>query len=155
MSFGVNLMVVNTAVAGDSRHTGTMQLVFLYSVFAAVATLANIGAQDVTTRIYDGPLHILLSVCVGTGVGLVVKYLLDKKWIFRFKAENARHDATLFTLYVTMGLVTTAIFWGVEFGFNHVFGTAEARYIGACIGLAIGYVIKYRLDKRYVFRVVS
>jgi hypothetical protein len=26
------------------------------------------------------------------------------------------------------------------------------RYVGGCIGLAIGYVIKYRLDKRYVFR---
>jgi len=39
-----------------------------------------------------------------------VKYVLDKKWIIRFAAENARHDATMFTLYVTRGLVTTAIF---------------------------------------------
>ncbi|MDR5780158.1 GtrA family protein [Caballeronia sp. LZ065] len=129
-----------------------MQLVLLYSFFAAIATLANIGAQDLTTRVYGGPWHIVLSVLVGTGVGLVVKYVLDKKWIFRFKAENARHDATMFTLYVTMGLVTTAIFWGVEFAFEHIFGTATMRYVGACIGLAIGYVIKYRLDKRYVFR---
>jgi putative flippase GtrA len=58
----------------------------------------------------------------------------------------------MFTLYVTMGLVTTAILWGVEFGFNAIFGTAEARYIGGAMGLAIGYVIMYRLDKRYVFR---
>lgn len=129
-----------------------MQLALFYTFFAAIATLANIGAQDLTTRIYHGPWHILLSVFIGTGVGLVVKYVLDKKWIFRFKAENARHDATMFTLYVTMGLVTTAIFWGVEFGFDYIFKTTEARYIGACIGLAIGYVIKYRLDKRYVFR---
>ncbi|KAK47619.1 GtrA family protein [Caballeronia sp. LZ029] len=129
-----------------------MQLALLYTFFAAIATAANIGAQDLTTRLYTGPWHILLSVFIGTGVGLVVKYVLDKKWIFRFKAENARHDATMFTLYVTMGLVTTAIFWGVEFGFNHIFGTAEMRYVGGCIGLAIGYVIKYRLDKRYVFR---
>lgn len=132
-----------------------MQLVLLYSFFAGIATLANIGAQDITRRIYGGPWELLLSVFIGTGVGLVVKYLLDKKWIFRFKAENARHDATMFTLYVTMGLVTTAIFWGVEFGFNYAFGTTGARYAGACIGLAIGYVIKYRLDKRYVFRTFS
>jgi len=132
-----------------------MQLVLLYSIFAAIATVANLGAQDLSTRVYDGPYHVLLSVFIGTGVGLVLKYLLDKKWIFRFKAEKARHDATMFTLYVTMGLVTTAIFWGVEFGFNHVFGTAEMRYVGGCIGLAIGYVIKYRLDKRYVFRTFS
>ncbi|WP_250480624.1 GtrA family protein [Caballeronia sp. GAOx1] len=129
-----------------------MQLALFYTLFAAIATVANIGAQDLITRIYRGPLHILLSILIGTGVGLVVKYVLDKKWIFRFKAANARHDATMFALYVTMGLLTTAIFWGVEFGFNHFFGTTQARYIGGCIGLAIGYVIKYRLDKRYVFR---
>jgi hypothetical protein len=26
------------------------------------------------------------------------------------------------------------------------------RYLGGIIGLAIGYLTKYRLDKRYVFR---
>jgi putative flippase GtrA len=132
-----------------------MQLALLYTFFATIATAANIGAQELSTRIYDGPWRIPFSVFIGTGVGLVVKYVFDKRWIFRFKAENARHDAAMFTLYVTMGLVTTAIFWGVEFGFNHLFGTAEMRYIGGCIGLAIGYLIKYRLDKRYVFRSFS
>jgi hypothetical protein len=43
----------------------------------------------------------------------------------------------------------------VEFGFDYLFKTTEARYIGACIGLAIGYIIKYRLDKRFVFRSFS
>jgi putative flippase GtrA len=132
-----------------------MQLALLYTAFAAIASLANIGAQDLTRRIYGGPWEILLSVFIGTGVGLVLKYVLDKKWIFRFKAESAAHDATMFTLYVTMGLVTTAIFWGMEFGFDYIFRTTAARYVGACIGLAIGYVVKYRLDKRYVFRTFS
>jgi len=31
-----------------------MQLVLLYTVFAYIATLANIGTQDFTTRIYTG-----------------------------------------------------------------------------------------------------
>ena len=44
------------------------------------------------------------------------------------------------------------IFWGLEFGFNWVFHTKEMRYLGGIIGLAIGYLIKYQLDKRFVFR---
>jgi hypothetical protein len=51
-----------------------------------------------------------------------------------------------------MGLATTVIFWGFEFGFHHIFETKEMRYLGGVIGLAIGYVTKYHLDKRYVFR---
>jgi hypothetical protein len=51
-----------------------------------------------------------------------------------------------------MGLATTVIFWGFEFGFEYLFATKEMRYLGGIIGLAIGYVTKYHLDKRYVFR---
>ncbi|HMU91334.1 MAG TPA: GtrA family protein, partial [Pseudomonadales bacterium] len=32
------------------------------------------------------------------------------------------------------------------------FATKEMRYLGGIIGLAIGYLAKYHLDKRYVFR---
>ena len=51
-----------------------------------------------------------------------------------------------------MGVVTTVIFWGVEFGFQAMIGTREMRYLGGVIGLAIGYLAKYRLDKRFVYR---
>ncbi|MCE1274677.1 MAG: GtrA family protein [Chlorobiales bacterium] len=51
-----------------------------------------------------------------------------------------------------MGVVTTVIFWGFEFGFDHLFGTRELRYLGGMIGLGIGYVSKYHLDKQFVFR---
>ena len=129
-----------------------VNLVILYTLFATLSTVANIGAQDMAGRVYAGPFALTASMVVGTGVGLVVKYVLDKRWIFRFKASNARHDASTFVLYTAMGLVTTAIFWAFEFGFEHAFETKEARYMGAVLGLAIGYLAKYRLDKRFVFR---
>lgn len=128
------------------------KLTISYSIFALIATVANIGAQDMIVRLYQGSYSVFVSVMVGTGVGLVVKYLLDKRFIFRFQTRNAAHDAQTFTLYTLMGLVTTVIFWGFEFTFNYVFGTKEMRYIGGVIGLAIGYISKYQLDKRYVFR---
>lgn len=129
-----------------------MNLTIKYVIFALIATAVNIGAQDIVIRNYIGASDILISVVVGTGVGLVVKYILDKRYIFRFRARDAAHDGKTFVLYTLMGLATTVIFWGFEFGFDHIFETKEMRYLGGIIGLAIGYLTKYHLDKRYVFR---
>jgi len=128
-----------------------MQLVLTYALLAMIATVANIGAQELMIQGYSGAFGVLLSVVVGTGVGLVVKYVLDKRYIFRFRARNAVHDTHVFALYSLMGLATTVVFWGFEFGFNHIFETKEMRYVGGVIGLVIGYLVKYQLDKRYVF----
>ncbi len=130
-------------------------LVARYAIFAALATAANIVAQDLVIRIYSGAFSILASVVMGTGVGLVVKYILDKRYIFRFQAHSLAHNTHTFALYTVMGLATTVIFWGFEFGFHHLFETKEMRYLGGVMGLAIGYVAKYQLDKRYVFRTVA
>ena len=128
------------------------KLAINYAIFALIATAANIAAQDLVIRTYSGAFDILASVVVGTGVGLVVKYILDKRYIFRFRARSVANDTQTFALYTVMGLVTTVIFWGFEFGFHHIFETKEMRYLGGVIGLAIGYLTKYHLDKRYVFR---
>lgn len=129
-----------------------MKLAINYAILALIATAANIGAQDLVIRSYSGPFGLLASVVVGTGIGLVVKYALDKRYIFRFRARSVAHDMQSFAVYTVMGLATTMIFWGFEFGFHHIFETKEMRYLGGAIGLAIGYLIKYHLDKRYVFR---
>lgn len=131
------------------------KLTIYYVLFAVTATLANIGTQDAVVRVYGGPLHIFISVMFGTGAGLVIKYLLDKRYIFRFQSRNALHDGQTFMLYTVMGLATTIIFWGFEFGFQYSFQTKEMRYLGGVIGLAVGYLAKYHLDKRYVFRMES
>lgn len=128
------------------------KLIIRYTLFATIATVANIGAQDLVIRNYNGTFDILTSVIIGTGVGLVVKYILDKRYIFSFRARSVAHDTQTFALYTFMGLATTLIFWGFEFSFHHLFETKEMRYLGGVIGLAIGYLTKYHLDKRYVFR---
>lgn len=131
-----------------------MQIALKYSLFALIATVLNIGSQDVSYRLV--PLEqdqaVIASIIVGTGVGLVVKYLLDKRYIFRFQAQSLAHDGQTFLLYTIMGLATTAIFWGFEWGFHKAFASDMMRYLGGVIGLAIGYWAKYQLDKRFVFR---
>jgi len=128
-----------------------MKLVFNYTLFAIFSTVANILSQDVSIQIYAGAYAVYLSMIVGTAIGLIVKYVLDKKFIFRFQVRNVVHDSQTFMLYTVMGVVTTVIFWGFELGFDYVFGSKEMRYLGAVLGLGIGYVIKYQLDKRFVF----
>ncbi|MBK4733371.1 GtrA family protein [Noviherbaspirillum sp. DKR-6] len=132
-----------------------MKLAITYVILALIATMANLAAQDLVVRLYSGAFSIFLSILFGTAVGLVMKYVLDKRYIFCFRAQNAAHDGRTFILYSVMGLATTVIFWGMEFAFQHAFGTKEMRYLGGVIGLAIGYLTKYQLDKRYVFKVAA
>jgi putative flippase GtrA len=90
-------------------------------------------------------------MAAGTLVGLVVKYLLDKQWIFFDDTRGARAQGRQFLLYSLMGVATTAIFWITETAFWMAWGTDLAREAGAVIGLTIGYVTKYALDRRFVF----
>src|SRR5690554_5529277 len=114
--------------------SGTV-LVLRYSLFAALAMLANLGAQRLVLRAGDGPLHFALAVLLGTLVGLVVKYHLDKRWIFHDTARGLAAQGRQFTLYSVMGLLTTAIFWGSETAFWLVWKSHFARELGAVLGL--------------------
>lgn len=129
-----------------------MKLWIAYGFFAVLATMVNLAAQDITTRLYAGQHFLMLSVAIGTIAGLLVKYLLDKRYIFRFQAKSVLHDSHTFLLYTLMGGATTLIFWGFEFGFQYLFDSKEMRYLGATLGLGIGYMAKYHLDRRYVFQ---
>jgi len=128
-----------------------VRLALLYAAFAAIATAANIACQALAIWLYHGPYAVPLSVLLGTAVGLPVKYLLEKRTIFGFESESLAHDGKVFVLYSFMGVFTTAVFWAIEFAFNHIFASDAMRYAGGVLGLTIGNFIKYQLDKRYVF----
>jgi putative flippase GtrA len=120
-------------------------------IFAAIATGANLGVQAILDRAYEGTFSLYVSLFAGTLVGLVVKYLLDKRFIFFDSTRGLARRGWQFVRYGLTGLLTTAIFWGMELGAFHLFGTRPARYLGGALGLAIGYWLKYQLDKRLVF----
>lgn len=128
-----------------------LKITVLYTLFAVIATIVNLGSQAVSVWVYTGAFSIELSILVGTACGLIVKYWLDKHYIFAFETDNISHDGQLFVLYTVMGVATTLVFWGTEYLFHWLFATDAMRYLGGAIGLAIGYLIKYQLDRRYVF----
>lgn len=88
---------------------------------------------------------------VGTLVGLILKYILDKHWIFMDESIGIKAHSQRFSLYTAMGLFTTILFWGSETLFWFLWKTNFMREIGATLGLTLGYLLKYYLDKRYVF----
>ena len=128
-----------------------MKLALKYIVFAIIATLINLISQELVVNIYTGLFSFWIAMFAGTFAGLVAKYILDKRYIFSYQVNTVSQDSKTFMLYTLMGLLTTIIFWGTEFLFDYIFQTKTHRYIGAIIGLSIGYYIKYYLDKRYVF----
>jgi len=126
-------------------------LAIKYSIFAAISTFFNLLFQYVSFLIYSGFGSLYIAMFIGTLVGLVVKYILDKNFIFYHVVEDKKDDAKKFALYSLMGVFTTIIFWGTEIAFDTLFQDPNAKYLGALIGLSIGYIIKYFLDKKYVF----
>lgn len=129
-------------------HTG---LLLRYAGFAVLATLANLGTQRLVMVSGGWAGSYILAVIAGTAVGLVTKYVLDKKWIFASANPDLAAEGQQFVLYSVTGIATTLIFWGFETAFWLVGQTQMAREIGAVLGLAIGYIAKYQLDRRYVF----
>jgi len=126
-------------------------LIIRYAAFAVLATVANLAAQRMVLAIDESSLGYALAVATGTGVGLVLKYLLDKRWIFDDRSTGLMSHGRKFTLYTGMGVVTTLIFWGTETTFWLIWKTNLMRELGAVLGLFVGYLVKYNLDRRYVF----
>ena len=95
---------------------------------------------------------------MGYGYGI---WLVYNPNIFKEKTSHIGHitiacfmkkdDAKNFVLYSLMGVFTTIIFWGTEIAFDALSQNPNSKYLGAIIGLSIGYIIKYFLDKKFVF----
>ena len=129
-----------------------MFLVLKYSLFALIATIINLFTQFISLAIYSQDFSLYIAMFFGTITGLIAKYILDKKYIFYYVVKDKKEDSQKFILYSIMGVFTTLIFWGFEIGFDYIFDSEIAKYIGAVIGLSIGYIIKYFLDKKFVFK---
>jgi len=123
-----------------------------YAFFAAVATVTNIVTQYLSLLVYSEIYSLYMAMVLGTLTGLALKYVLDREYIFYYRVKTRTDDLTKFVLYSLMGVITTFIFWGFEIGFTHLSESDYAKYIGAIVGLSIGYITKYHLDKRFVFQ---
>ena len=129
-----------------------MEKVFLYIYFSLIAMTLNIFSQYLVFSLYDEKYTIYVAILIGTTLGLISKYLMDKIYIFKYNINNIYGYSKNIALYTFTGIFTTLIFWIFEYSFYVLFDNNVAKYIGAIIGLTIGYTVKYVLDKKFVFK---
>ncbi len=176
---------VVTAAAADAaarRKRHGVLTAALYIGFALIAFGSNLGSQWLSLRLLAGSQRIAeqlgpqlpayLGIVVGTGVGVVVKFLLDHAFIFESSASEKK-IATKAGLYLVTSLATTVIFWGGEglaialLGKDDMldahlcsgtagacaraFGSVNSYLAVGAAALVIGYLVKYQLDKRITF----
>ena len=126
-----------------------------YAVFAAFSIAVNLLIQYLTFFVYSDFMAIYVAMLNGTIAGLICKYVLDKKYIFYDKTISIQDDLRKFTIYSAIGGLLTLVFWVFEVAFDALFDIEYAKYVGAVIGLTIGYTSKFYLDRKFVFRSAS
>lgn len=124
----------------------------LYVLFAVIATGVNLATQWGVLAVYGGRWDLYAAMAAGTLTGLVTKYVLDKNWIFGYRSKHLGDDGAKFLIYAFFGGFTTIVFWTTELAFDALLAGEAAKYVGGALGLAVGYVIKYQLDKHFVFK---
>jgi putative flippase GtrA len=122
-----------------------------YGLFVCLAISVNLLVQYLVFGMIDSPFTVYFALAVGTVAGLVLKYVLDKNYIFYDNQKGASNHVRKFSLYAFTGVFTTILFWGVELGFHHLLPWKGAQYLGGFLGLSVGYTIKYFLDRNFVF----
>jgi len=121
-----------------------------YILFAILSTLVNLFSQFLTFVILDYEYEIYIAIANGTITGLSVKYLLDKYYIFNLNVKEYSSTNT-FVPYILTSILTTMIFWITELWFINYIQIPYTEYIGAIVGLSMGYTLKYFLDRNFVF----
>ena len=86
-------------------------LVLRYAFFAILATLANLATQRGVLWFSDSGTVFALALVAGTIVGLVLKYILDKRWIFCDMSVGVKAQSKRFSLYTACS--------GVRANINH------------------------------------
>lgn len=137
-----------------STGLSPIHIILRYTLFGLIAAGANLLTQRVVIFSFNGFINfdyiiLILAILCGTLIGLIIKFYLDQRWIF-FSYQHS-NSPKRFVLYSITGLSTTALFWGAEFSFWLIWQTHLMREVGAASGLATGYIVKYYLDRKYVF----
>ena len=123
-----------------------------YMAFAALAIGLNLISQFLSLELYQGRGSLFVAIGFGTTAGLLMKYYFDSHFIFQSTAELQKNELLQITKYTSTGVLTTIFFWIVEFLFHALWAQPYSKYVGATVGLSIGYYIKFLLDQKYVFK---
>jgi len=144
-------------------------MLFRYIVFSFIATGINLTVASFGNRLL---LHIIpiapifltisqglwvkllgfIAKCAGIGSGFFLKYFLDKKYVFDDSIGTKKEETKKASLYALMSLITTIQLFVVSGIIEFLIDWKYEFELGWLIGLVSGYVAKYYLDKKFVFK---
>ena len=127
-----------------------MSIGFKYILFAILATTVNIFFQYLSFLLIEHKYELYIAMLNGTILGMILKYYLDKNFIFYY-VKKEFNNKNIFLLYIFTSIFTTIVFWAIELWFSYYVNINYSEYIGALVGLTLGYSLKYLLDKQLVF----
>lgn len=127
-----------------------MSIGFKYILFAILATTVNIFFQYLSFLLIDHKYELYIAMLNGTILGMILKYYLDKNFIFYY-VKKEFNNKNIFLLYIFTSIFTTIVFWAIELWFSYYVNINYSEYLGALVGLTLGYSLKYLLDKQLVF----
>ncbi len=130
--------------------TLTNKRIFKYFCASYFSLIANLMTQYASHCLfYNFTMELYISMFVGTLVGFFSKFILDTKYIFKNKIKIISNEGFL---YCWFSIFITAVYFAFEVSFGYVFDSIEMRLLGAFIGLNVGYLVKYKVDEKYVFK---
>ena len=109
-----------------------------------------LGIGYLSFLLIDHKYELYIAMLNGTILGMILKYYLDKNFIFYY-VKKEFNNKNIFLLYIFTSIFTTIIFWAIELWFSYYVNINYSEYIGALVGLTLGYSLKYLLDKQLVF----
>lgn len=127
-----------------------MSIGFKYILFAILATTVNIFFQYLSFLLIEHKYELYIAMLNGTILGMILKYYLDKNFIFYY-VKKEFNNKNIFLLYIFTSIFTTIVFWAIELWFSYYVNINYSEYLGALVGLTLGYSLKYLLDKQLVF----
>ena len=127
-----------------------MSIGLKYILFAILAMTVNIFFQYLSFLLIDHKYELYIAILNGTILGMTLKYYLDKNFIFYY-VKKEFNNKNIFFLYIFTSIFTTIIFWAIELWFSYYVKINYSEYLGALVGLTLGYSLKYLLDKQLVF----
>lgn len=94
--------------------------------------------------------RVLVGAFLGVGVGYLLKFLLDKFVVFQKRDASLKQTTREFAKYFGFAVFTTVVVnVGGQFLLYKAFGVNYL--VAGALSLATGYVVKFFLDRRFVF----
>ena len=112
---------------------------------------ANLGHLDLVQMFYCAEIpdmSELVGQVLAVGITLIVKFLLDKVFVFKTKGK-IKGTSEEFVKYLLLSILATIYNLAIQFILSNFFGVP--MLLSALISLSTGYLLRFPLDYKYTF----